>query len=80
MLCPACLNVLDRPLSCIDCKACQVACSEWNELREDVGSCVGVYENPTDLSAQAWTVMCFNEVEQPDVSDGMLELVIRKNG
>ena len=26
---------------CIGCKACQVACSEWNELRDEVGSCVG---------------------------------------
>ena len=39
--------------TCIGCKACQVACSEWNDLREEVGSCVGVYDNPTDLSAQA---------------------------
>ncbi len=65
---------------CIGCKACQVACSEWNELRDDVGSCVGVYDNPTDLSAQAWTVMRFNEVEQPDVSGGKLEWLIRKDG
>ena len=61
---------------CIGCKACQVACSEWNELREEVGSCVGVYDNPTDLSAQAWTVMRFNEVEE----NGKLEWQIRKDG
>ena len=61
---------------CIGCKACQVACSEWNELREEVGSCVGVYDNPTDLSAQAWTVMRFNEVEE----NGKLEWLIRKDG
>ena len=61
---------------CIGCKACQVACSEWNEPREEVGSCVGVYDNPTDLSAQAWTVMRFNEVEE----NGKLEWLIRKDG
>ncbi|OLO02898.1 formate dehydrogenase subunit beta, partial [Salinicola socius] len=22
---------------CIGCKACQVACMEWNDLRDDVG-------------------------------------------
>ena len=35
--------------TCIGCKACQVACSEWNDIREEVGSCVGVYDNPVDL-------------------------------
>jgi formate dehydrogenase-N beta subunit len=37
--------------SCVGCKACQVACSEWNDIRDDVGHCVGVYDNPADLSA-----------------------------
>ncbi|WP_374316765.1 formate dehydrogenase subunit beta [Aquabacterium sp.] len=62
--------------ACIGCKACQVACSEWNEIRADVGECVGVYDNPTDLSANAWTVMRFNEVEE----NGRLEWLIRKDG
>ncbi|TWA80552.1 formate dehydrogenase beta subunit [Azospirillum brasilense] len=61
---------------CIGCKACQVACSEWNELRADVGTCVGVYDNPVDLSSQAWTVMRFAEVEE----NGKLEWLIRKDG
>jgi formate dehydrogenase iron-sulfur subunit len=42
---------------CIGCKACQVACMEWNDLRDEVGSCVGTYDNPPDLSEQSWTVM-----------------------
>jgi formate dehydrogenase iron-sulfur subunit len=62
--------------TCIGCKACQVACSEWNELREEVGENIGVYDNPTDLSAQAWTVMRFSEVE----TAGKLEWLIRKDG
>lgn len=32
--------------TCIGCKACQVACSEWNDIRDEVGHCVGVYDNP----------------------------------
>ncbi len=24
--------------TCIGCKACQVACSEWNDLRDEVGT------------------------------------------
>ena len=62
--------------ACIGCKACQVACSEWNDIRAEVGSCVGVYDNPTDLSAQAWTVMRFTEHEEKD----RLEWLIRKDG
>ena len=62
--------------TCIGCKACQVACSEWNNLRADVGTCVGVYDNPVDLSAQAWTVMRFSEHEEK----GKLQWLIRKDG
>ena len=62
--------------TCIGCKACQVACSEWNDIRDDVGHCVGVYDNPADLSAKSWTVMRFSETEQ----NGKLEWLIRKDG
>ena len=48
---------------CIGCKACQVACMEWNDLRDEVGTNVGVYDNPPDLTAESWTVMRFAEVE-----------------
>ncbi|MCQ8811793.1 formate dehydrogenase subunit beta, partial [Escherichia coli] len=50
--------------TCIGCKACQVACSEWNVIRVTVGNNIGVYDNPNDLSAKSWTVMRFSEVEQ----------------
>ena len=42
--------------TCIGCKGCQVACSEWNDIRAEVGHNIGVYDNPTDLDAQAWPV------------------------
>jgi formate dehydrogenase iron-sulfur subunit len=61
---------------CIGCKACQVACMEWNDLRPEVGNCVGVYDNPADLEAKAWTVMRFTEME----NQGRLEWLIRKDG
>jgi formate dehydrogenase iron-sulfur subunit len=50
---------------CIGCKACQVACMEWNDVRDDIGGNVGVYDNPPDLSARSWTVMRFYEEEVP---------------
>lgn len=62
---------------CIGCKACQVACMEWNDLRDSVGNCVGVYDNPADLTAQSWTVMRYAEVEP---ALGKLEWLIRKDG
>ncbi len=62
--------------TCIGCKACQVSCSEWNDIRADVGNNIGVYDNPTDLDAKAWTVMRFSETEE----NGKLEWLIRKDG
>ncbi|WP_442593443.1 formate dehydrogenase subunit beta [Parapusillimonas sp. JC17] len=62
---------------CIGCKACQVACMEWNDLRDDIGSNVGVYDNPADLTDQSWTVMRFAEYEN---TAGDLEWLIRKDG
>ena len=42
---------------CIGCKACQVACMEWNDLRDEIGTCTGHYDNPHDLSEHSWTLM-----------------------
>jgi len=62
---------------CIGCKACQVACMQWNDNRDTIGSTVGVYDNPADLTTKSWTVMRFNEVER---ADGGLDWLIRKDG
>jgi formate dehydrogenase iron-sulfur subunit len=62
---------------CIGCKACQVACMQWNDLRDDIGTNVGVYDNPTDLTDQSWTVMRFSEIAR---DDGTMEWLIRKDG
>jgi len=62
---------------CIGCKACQVACMEWNDLRDEIGTCTGQYDNPHDLSEHSWTLMRFTEHETPK---GDLEWLIRKDG
>ena len=62
---------------CIGCKACQVACMNWNDLRDDIGTNVGVYDNPSDLTPSSWTLMRFFEVE---VEKDKLEWLIRKDG
>ena len=61
---------------CIGCKACQVACMEWNDLRDRVGVSEGVYTNPPDLSDQSWCLMRFHEAE----IDGNLRWLILKDG
>ncbi|SMG60342.1 formate dehydrogenase subunit beta [Paraburkholderia susongensis] len=62
---------------CIGCKACQTACMEWNDLRDEIGYNTGVYDNPADLTEHSWTVMRFSEYEN---SAGDLEWLIRKDG
>ena len=62
---------------CIGCKACQTACMEWNDLRDEVGENHGTYDNPRDLTDHSWTVMRFSEYENPN---GNLEWLIRKDG
>jgi formate dehydrogenase iron-sulfur subunit len=61
---------------CIGCKACQVACMEWNDLRDEITYNPGL-NNPIDLSDQSWTVMRFTEVQR---GDGGLDWLIRKDG
>jgi len=61
---------------CIGCKACQVACMEWNDTRDAIGTNHGIYDNPTDLTENSWTVMRYAEVK----TDRGLEWLIRKDG
>lgn len=61
---------------CIGCKACQSACMEWNDLRDEVGVNEGFYTNPPDLSDQSWTLMRFYE----ENIAGSLQWLILKDG
>jgi formate dehydrogenase iron-sulfur subunit len=63
---------------CIGCKACQSACLEWNDLREEVGVNTGVYDNPHDLTPNTFTLMRFTEWVNPETDN--LEWLIRKDG
>ena len=63
---------------CIGCKACQSACEEWNDLRDDIGVNTGTYQNPHDLTPKSWTLMRFTEYENPETNN--LEWLIRKDG
>jgi formate dehydrogenase iron-sulfur subunit len=63
---------------CIGCKACQTACLEWNDLKEEVGFNTGSYTNPHDLTTASWTLMRFSEWINPETQN--LEWLIRKDG
>ena len=63
---------------CIGCKACQVACLQWNDMRQEVGFNHGVYDNPLDLTPEMFTVMRFTEWVNPETKN--LEWLIRKDG
>ncbi len=50
---------------CIGCKACEVACKEWNQLPAEDDKLTGMsYDNTRDLSATTWRHVAF--VEQMD--------------
>jgi formate dehydrogenase iron-sulfur subunit len=49
---------------CIGCKACEVACKEWNAVPEDGISLSGMsYDNTVGLGASTWRHVAF--IEQP---------------
>ncbi|MCK4342310.1 MAG: formate dehydrogenase [Phycisphaerae bacterium] len=55
---------------CFACRACQVACKQWNGLpaEKQVPHNRGTYENPPDLSYSQWVLVHFMEAERPDGS------------
>src|SRR5690349_7924422 len=49
---------------CIGCKACEVACKEWNEVPDDGFDMLGYsYDNTGSLGASTWRHVAF--IEQP---------------
>ncbi|WP_366552709.1 4Fe-4S dicluster domain-containing protein [Aquibaculum sediminis] len=51
---------------CIGCKACEVACKEWNALPSEPGELSGhSYDNTGSLGASTWRHVAFVEKEGP---------------
>src|SRR4029077_16957951 len=47
---------------CIGCKACQVACKEWNQIPMSIQGFTGnSYDNSVDLDANTWRHVAFVE-------------------
>jgi formate dehydrogenase iron-sulfur subunit len=59
--------------NCIGCRACQVACKQWNdregeetELEAQLG-----FQNPATLSAKTYTLIAFHEMDNPQKPGGL---------
>ncbi len=50
---------------CTGCRACQVACKQWNDLPGENTICFGYYDNPPDLSPSTWNrIACYEWEEE----------------
>src|SRR5215831_5935078 len=61
--------------TCIGCKACEVACQEWNDLAPVKTEQVGTYQTLPTLHAQYWNLIRFSERD----FDGGLAWLMRKD-
>jgi formate dehydrogenase iron-sulfur subunit len=56
---------------CIGCKACEVACKEWNVIPEDGLVWTGEsYDNTSTLGANSWRHVAFIEQQKPLLLEG----------
>src|SRR5713226_4388735 len=61
--------------TCIGCKACEVACQEWNDLGPVPTRQTGTYQTMPELDPEFWNLIRFNEQE----FDGGLVWLMRKD-
>ena len=67
---PQVVKLIDTT-TCIGCKACEVACQEWNDLLgidemvEPAKVQLGTYQTQPDLTSNFWNLIRFNEHVEP---------------
>ena len=61
--------------TCIGCKACEVACQEWNDLKPVATEQTGTYQTLPALEAGYWNLIRFNERD----FDGGIVWLMRKD-
>ena len=59
--------------NCIGCRACQVACKQWNEREGEDTELVAHmgFQNPASLSSKTYTLISFHETENPAKPGGL---------
>jgi len=61
--------------TCIGCKACEVACQEWNDLPPETTVQLGTYQTMPGLTPNFWNLIKFREYE----TDTGLHWLMRKD-
>ena len=61
--------------TCIGCKACEVACQQWNDLAPVAPQQTGTYQTMPELHARFWNLIRFNEQD----TQGGLQWLMRKD-
>jgi len=61
--------------TCIGCKACEVACQEWNDLPPETTVQMGTYQTLPDMTSSFWNLIRFREHED----EGGLHWLMRKD-
>ena len=59
---------------CIGCKACEVACQEWNDHEFTLSDLPGTYQTKPDLDHEFWNLIKFTEEER----DGQISWFMSK--
>ena len=64
---------------CIGCKACEVACKEWNLVPDDGFNLLGTsYDNTGGLTANSWRHVAF--IEQPRAGSAAHQVDMGRRG
>jgi formate dehydrogenase iron-sulfur subunit len=71
---PTVVKLIDTS-TCIGCKACEVACQEWNDLPPESTGQTGTYQTLPETTANFWNLIKFNEHEE----EGALHWLMRKD-
>ena len=66
-------KLIDTSL-CIGCKACEVACQEWNDNEYTLGTFGGTYQTMPTTTHNFWNLIKFNEYEH----DGKMTWLMSK--
>src|SRR5688572_29427631 len=62
--------------TCIGCKACEVACQEWNDLPPEATVQSGTYQTMPEMTPNYWNLIRFSEHVD---SDGVFHWLMRKD-
>jgi formate dehydrogenase beta subunit len=71
---PTVVKLVDTS-SCIGCKACEVACQEWNDLPPEPTVQSGTYQTLPDTTSNFWNLIRFSEHE----NEGGFHWLMRKD-